>query len=443
MPLSDNSSETLDSGLRFKKAVDAIARSRIGLPKSAPFPAPQRQEGEGESDKRLLRDLALLEKLEVADRSLVRKCWLFSVVVIFALAGALGAYGLLSDEEDGQSLPMAAAPAEPPSAALALSGASGEKIQPQPADRSDPAARSQTVETARFADDSTPPVAASSATPATSPEAPNDAPSVAAANAGVAPAASDDKIPSPPANASDFAARPQTVESAPSPDASTPVVASSATPGTSPEARNDRSWGATASADAVPSAQIAARRQPARSASDREVDSDKEIDWDKIPPAVVEHPPAPAAAAQALAPRDREASPAGARISNIRREPTVHSNPIVGYAGPTATSPRRQPRRSYPQSGRGRSSEVGLASSGQAGSGAIGGGFGAGPTGGMSSRSLAGGPATIKVAGSTAPLAGEGAKVRLAMKQLCPTISADPSSYDDELVLLCRPSGHI
>ena len=189
-----------------------------------------------------------------------------------------------------------------------------------------------------------------------------------------------------------------------------------------------------ANLDAAPEA-LATASEKARGVGDKQIYSGK------IHVAVVERPPAAAAPAEALAPRDRQASPPAARIDAIPRRPPVHSSPILGDAGSTSPAPWRHHRlrRNGPEPGGGGSSGVGLASGAPGGFGAVAGGFGVGPTGGARSSSAAFGSATINAGGSNASSGAGGAQVRLATKRLCPTILAHASSYDDGLVLFCQP----
>jgi hypothetical protein len=50
---------------------------------------------------------------------------------------------------------------------------------------------------------------------------------------------------------------------------------------------------------------------------------------------------------------------------------------------------------------------------------------------------LAAGPNANAGVGLSSPSA-SGAAMKIAVKRLCPSILADPSAYDDKLVLLCR-----
>ncbi|MBV9289852.1 MAG: hypothetical protein JO288_18910, partial [Hyphomicrobiales bacterium] len=287
---------------------------------------------------------------------------------------------------------------------------------------SDLAARSQALSPAPSPDAAAVPVAASSATPATPPEPPNNVSSPGAAKVDAAPAAGDDKIETPPANLSDLAARPQALPTAPTRDASAlPVAASSATPATSPEPPDNVSSAGAANVDAAPATPEKAERGV----------SEKEIESEKKTHVAVEQPPAAAAAAQVLAPKDRQASPPAARVDTVRRQPPVHFNPIVGYDGMTPPAPwrHRQPR---PQQALGRAAEEALASARRAAreeasakaeeaSAKAEEASAFGPAGGASRRSLGFGSAPIPAGGSSASLDLDGAKVRLAMKRLCPT----------------------
>jgi hypothetical protein len=71
---------------------------------------------------------------------------------------------------------------------------------------------------------------------------------------------------------------------------------------------------------------------------------------------------------------------------------------------------------------------------------------GVGPNGTAAAAAIGAAPgatsATVGV-GDSGGVAGIDGKTRIAMKRLCPTILADPTAYDRNLVVLCRRAAHL